>query len=80
MIYDSYNEVDSVIAAAFQRLFNTPLMFKMGVVQKQEGAVGCGVFSIANATAIAFSDSETPFLPRFDQEKLCAHLASCLET
>ena len=79
MIYDSfYNDVDPVIASTLERLFNIPLTYKMAVVGKQEGGVDCGVFTIANATAIALRDSVTP-LPKFDQEKIRPYLASCLE-
>ena len=69
----------TIIAATSQRLFNMPLAYKMAVVQKQEDAVDCGLFSIANATAIALSDAETSVLHRFDQEKFRAQLELCLE-
>ncbi len=79
MIYDSsYNNVDPILASTLERLFNIPLTYKMAVVGKQEGGVDCGVFAIANATAISLRDSVNP-LPKFDQDKIRPHLESCLE-
>ena len=81
IVYDSlYMDVDALTAAMFRRLFDTPLTYIMAGVQKQEGVVDCGAFAIANATAIAFSDTESPIPPKFDQNKLRTHLASCFET
>ena len=79
MIYDSsYDSLDPTTAANFKKLFNMPLTYKMAESQKQKGGADCGAFSIANVTAIALYDTGTPVL-QFDQNKIHAHLAHCLE-
>ena len=78
-IYDSfYNDVHPATASILERLFNSPLTYKMAIVSKQVGGVDCGVLAIANATAIALGDSVT-HLPKFDQDKIRPCLVSCLE-
>ena len=79
MVYDSlYDSIDSTTASTLERLFNTQLIYKMADTQKQQGVIDCGVFAIANATAVALcADTETPFL-QFEQQKICEHLVYCL--
>jgi hypothetical protein len=78
-VYDSsYDNLDGIPAANFERLFNMPLTYKIAEAQKQKGCVDCGVFAIANTTDIALSTTETPHI-HFDQDHIRAHLVHCLE-
>ena len=51
----------------------------MAGTQKQQGGIDCGVFAIANATAIALGVNMEVVYLQFNQEKLCEHLAYCLQ-
>ena len=80
LAYDSlYDDIDATTLTTFQKIFNCPLAYKMATVQKQKGAVDCGVLSIAVATYIALVNFPSVSFPKFDQEKLRTHLVSCLE-
>ena len=56
---------------------DSPLQIKMMKSQKQTGRTDCGVFSIANATTIAFGFN--PAKQTLQQDRIRAHLVSCLQ-
>uniref|UniRef100_A0A1X7SY09 Ubiquitin-like protease family profile domain-containing protein n=1 Tax=Amphimedon queenslandica TaxID=400682 RepID=A0A1X7SY09_AMPQE len=79
-VYDSlYDEVDEDTIFLIKRLFNQDgLSIILPSVQKQNGVKDCGLFAIANATALLLtSDPSTTHL--FNQAKLRDHLVHCLE-
>ena len=73
-IYDSlYSKVDHKTECLIRERFPS-FKVKMAACQKQYGGTDCGLFAIANATAIAFS---API--QFTQHNMRAHLLSCFK-
>ena len=58
-VYDSlYASLDQATAVMVQKKFHcSPCNIKLIPSQKQDGSVDCGLFAIANATAIASGQS-----------------------
>jgi len=54
----------------------SPCNVKIADVQKQTGCNECGLFTIANATTIAFGRS--PVKTKHDQQLMRDHLVTCL--
>ena len=79
-VYDSlFTTLDKPSCIVLANFFNSKdQMFKNRVVcpQKQNGGLHCGVFAIAFATSIAINQKVDV---KFDQAKMRAHLASCIE-
>lgn len=78
-VYDSLftycdQETERVIANLFQ-CDSSEIRITVSRCQKQKGTVDCGLFAIANATAIAFG--KNPSKLRFKQEALRSHLVNC---
>ena len=80
LVYDSaYASVNTFIKEQIATLLHTKekeICLKFVNTQMQNGAVDCGLFAIAFATAIAFGYK--PELLSFDQNKMRKHLLSCL--
>ena len=80
-VYDSvFSFLDQETKKVIKNLFTVgdpPLQIKVMKSQKQTGCVDCGVFSIANATAIAFGHNATKL--RLQQDSMRAHLVTCLQ-
>ena len=75
ILYDSmFRELDKNTASMMYNLFNT-IKVKVAKCQQQEGAVDCGLFSIAFATSIAYGfDPETV---EYMQAHMRMHLVTC---
>jgi len=72
-VYDSlYDRVDD---ATKRRLLGSKLKLVVHIVQKQQGCKGCGFFSVAFATQLAFG--ETRF--KFQQDSMHQHLVGCID-
>ena len=56
---------------------DSPLHIKMMKTQKQRGCTDCGVFSIVDATTIAFGLNPSKQVLR--QDHMRAHLVNCLQ-
>lgn len=67
-------ETERVIANLFQ-CDSSKLTITVSRSHKQKGTVDCGLFAIANATAIEFG--KNPSKLRFKQEALRSHLVNC---
>ena len=80
-VYDSmFGFLDQETKEVIKNLFtvsNSPLQIKMMKSQKQTGCTDCGVFSVANATTIAFGLN--PAKQTLQQDRMRAHLVSCLQ-
>ena len=81
-VYDSlYNTLDGdttdIIYSLFQSVQAHPIKVKVVPSQKQEGGRDCGLFSIANITALAFGLD--PTIVTFDQAAMRRHLVWCME-
>ena len=76
-VYDSvYSSLDEMTKQVVFNLFNhRPI--NMIDSQRQEGGMDCGLFVVANATAIAFGVD--PSKAKFKQVAMRAHLAKCFE-
>ena len=55
------------------------MTYTMALVQKQSGIKDCGLFAIAFATNLAFTQNVMTTPPLFDQKKLRPHFITCLE-
>ena len=77
-VYDSlYASLDQATAVMIQKFFHcSPCNIKLVPSQKQDGLVDCGLFAIANATAIAFGKS--PRSLHYCQMQMREHLERCL--
>ena len=76
-VYDSlYESIDRESANVIFDLFHTSQVTMMNSC-KQEGYVDCGIFAIANATAIAHGVN--PETVKFMQPLMRKHLMNCLE-
>ena len=77
-VYDSlYASLDQATAVMIQKIFHcSPCNIKLVPSQKQDGLVDCGLFAIANATAIAFGQS--PRSLHYCQMQMREHLERCL--
>lgn len=78
-VYDSvYASLDQTSAATVKTLFNCNLCnISMVPVQKQLGGSDCGLFAIANATAIAFG--RDPSKEVYQQSLMRNHAITCFE-
>ena len=80
-VYDSsFGSWDQTSYKALQAQFRCStcnINFVKGV-QKQTGAIDCGLFAVANATTIAFKGD--PSQTRYDQSLMCQHLLNCFIT
>lgn len=75
-MFDSlYSNADEKSLKFVSSLFGTNSI-EMGVCPKQDGTTDCGLYAIAVCVALA----NKQFIPGpFAQEKMRAHLISCLE-
>ena len=78
-VYDSIfqfcdKELKLTVDNLFQYNSNKPVI-KVVHCQKQKGSADCGVFAVANATAIAFG--KNPSKLKLQEDALRAHLVSC---
>ena len=78
-VYDSYyqfcdKELKLTIKSLFQYNSNKPVI-KVAQCQRQKGSTDCGVFALANATAIAYGVN--PSKLKLQQDALRAHLVNC---
>ena len=79
-VYDSLftycdKETESILFSLFQWNKSSKLVITVSRSQKQKGTVDCGLFAIANATAIAHG--KNPSKLRYKQEVMRAHLIDC---
>ena len=81
-VYDSmFRSAGTHVKAQVASLIHTQasdIVLDFMTVQMQSGGADCGLFAIANATALAFGD-EPPGKFMYDQEKMRHHLWQCLE-
>lgn len=81
-VYDSlFSHCDMETEAIVDNLFQWSKSIKLVVTvsrsQKQKGTADCGLFAIANATAIAHG--KNPSKLQFKQESMRAHLVHCFD-
>ena len=81
-IYDSLfsycdMETEAVVYNLFQWSKSIKLIITVSCIQKQKGTTDCGLFAIANATAIAHG--KNPNKLQFKQESMRAHLLDCFD-
>jgi hypothetical protein len=78
-VYDSiYSALDQTLGATVKTLFSCNLRnINMVPVQKQVDVQDCGLFAIANATAIAFG--RDPGTETFQQALMRNHLIACFK-
>ena len=75
ILYDSmFRELDENITSMIYNLFNTRKI-KVAKCQQQEGAVDCGLFSIAFATSVAHGYDPMTF--EYEQAHMRMHLVTC---
>ena len=79
-IYDSLfsycdMETETVVSNLFQWSKPIKLVVNVSRSQKQKGTADCGLFAIANATAIAHG--KNPSKLKFNQESMRVHLIDC---
>ena len=82
LVYDSVysnldRETEDVICNLFQATESLPIKIEVKNCQKQVGGMDCGIYSIANITAIAFN--EDPSKIKYRQVEMRSHLAICLK-
>ena len=66
--------IETIVSSLFQ--WNSKkLVITVSRSQKQKGTVDCGLFAIANATAISFG--KNPSKLQFKQEAMRSYLISC---
>jgi len=88
-VYDSmFSFLDQETKKVIKNLFavgNSSLQIKVMKSQKQSGCTDCGIFSIANATSIAFANATSiafginPAKLTLQQDSMRAHLVNCLQ-
>ena len=81
-IYDSLfsycdMETEAVVYNLFQWSKSIKLIVTVSRIQKQKGTTDCGLFAIANATAIAHG--KNPSKLQFKQKSMRAHLIDCFD-
>ena len=80
LVYDSiFKKVDEETRKTICNIFQLLPVTNGKVVkaQKQRGAKDCGLFAIANVTALACG--QNPSKLRFRQESMQSHFVTCLE-
>ena len=78
LVYDSmYTKIDKNTKATMTNLFGQSITARLVRSSKQTGGTDCGLFAIANATALASKVNPTEIM--FDQSTLRQHLVSCME-
>ena len=74
-MYDSvYRSTDEATSAVITNLFQSSAV-KIVESQKQEGGTDCGIFAIANATALAHGINPSSF----EQSATRRHLVNCFK-
>jgi len=75
-LYDTvYNDIDDSTMALICSMFEEDVTVTTAQVQKQQGDVDCGVFSIAIATSLLYGLPPGPYV----QSLLRPHMISCVE-
>ena len=78
LVYDSmYTRIDKNTKTIMTNLFGQSTTARLVGSSKQAGGTDCGLFAIANATALAFKINPTDIM--FEQSTLLQHLVSCME-
>ena len=72
-----YSTVDEVTKQVILNLYHPRAAITVVNSQKQEGASECGLFALANATAIAFGLDSSNI--NFNQAAMRAHLVQCFK-
>ena len=81
-IYDSlFIDVDDETQKAIRKVFNeSNISFSLPKVQRQKGTNDCGVFAIALATKLCFTQNPVSVSAmKYTQCALRGHLITCLE-
>ncbi len=79
LLYDSvYRTIDRATKDIINNLFSASISAELVAINRQVGAMDCGVFSIAISTALAFE--QDPAVIKFDQSAMRPHLVECFET
>ena len=75
-LYDTiYNDIDDSTMALIRSMFKEDVTVTVAQVQKQQGHVDCGVFSVATATSLLHGLSPGPYV----QALLRPHIIQCFE-
>ena len=78
LVYDSvYRTLESTTNSVILNLFPTSTSAQLVEISRQIGGEDCEVFTIAIATALAFS--KNPATITFDQPTMRSHLVACFE-
>lgn len=73
-VYDSlYDDVD--VATKLEKIFASKLHYIIPRLQKQKGAIDCGLFAVAFATNIGYGRNTF----KFNQSQMRRHLIACFE-
>ena len=76
IVFDSlYSSVDEATLNLFKQLFGVHIKVKLERCPKQIGGRDCGLFAIANCTALAYGSH--PSNASFDQDAIQQHLLNC---
>ena len=79
IIFDSlYSSVDPATLDLLKRLFGVHIKVKLEKCPQQTGGRDCGLFAIANCTALAYGSH--PSNASFNQESMRQRLLNCLES
>ena len=77
-VYDSaFDNVDNHTAIVITNLFGSLAKSKTVKIPKQSGTSDCGLYAIANATALCFG--KDPAILYFNQALMRLHLVQCME-
>ena len=78
-IYDSlFHTIDGLTVDVVSRLFGSAAIPEMITIPKQTGVKDCGVYALANLTALCFKMD--PAVTHFNQDVMRLHLVQCMES
>ena len=78
-IYDSlFDTIDGQTVDVVSRLFGSATIPEMITIPKQAVVKGCGVYALANLTALCLKMD--PAVTHFNQDLMRLHLVQCMES
>jgi hypothetical protein len=78
-VFDSlYSSIDAATLNLLKQLFGVHIKVKMMKCPQQSGSRDCGLFAIANCTALAYGSH--PSIATFNQGAMRQHLLNCFES
>ena len=77
-MYSLFDTIDGQTVDVVSRLFGSAAIPDMITISKQAGVKDCGVYALANLTALCFKMDSA--VTHFNQDLMRLHLVQCMES